>query len=121
MIEEYHRYLNPWMYKGKKWSVLIPPGVIETDFTYEFPSYFDYHARGSSYYAIISSVKNYGSATFYLDNAETPDGEWLDGSKNYKLKVPPKVPVKDFWAVTVYDLETASYIRENSKSSVRPV
>jgi hypothetical protein len=118
MIEQYHRYLNPRMYKGKKWSLLIPPGVVETDFTYEFPSYFDYHARGSSYYAIISSVKNYGSATFYLDNAETADGEWLDGSKNYKLVVPPNVPVSDFWAVTVYDLETASYIRDMSKSSI---
>jgi hypothetical protein len=118
MLEQYHRYLNPWMYEGKKWSVLIPPGVVETDFSYEFPSYFDYHARGASYYAIISSVKNYGSATFYLDNAETADGEWLDGNKNYKLVVPPNVPVNDFWAVTVYDLETASYIREKSKSSI---
>jgi hypothetical protein len=118
MLEQYHRYLNPWMYKGKKWSLLIPPGVVETDFTYEFPTYFDYHARGASYYAIISSVKNYGSATFYLDNAETADGEWLDGSKNYKLVVPPNVPIDDFWAITAYDLETASYIREMSKSSI---
>ena len=118
MIEQYHRHLNPWMYNGKKWSVLIPPGVVETDFSYEFPGYFDYHARGAVYYAIISSVKNYGSATFYLDIAETPDGEWLDGSKNYKLVVPPNVPVNDFWAVTAYDLKTASYIREMSKNSI---
>jgi hypothetical protein len=26
--------------------------------------------------------------------------------------------VKDFWAITVYDLETASYLRDKSKSSV---
>lgn len=118
MIEQYHRYLNPWMYEGKKWSLLIPPGVVETDFSYEFPNYFDYHARGASYYAIISSVKNYGSATFYLDNAETADGEWLDGNKNYRLVIPSDVPVDDFWAVTTYDLETASYIRDMSKSSI---
>ena len=118
MIEQYHRYLNPLMYEGKKWSVLIPPGVIETDFSYEFPNYFDYNARGAVYYAIISSVKNYGSATFYLDIAETSDGQWLDGSKNYKLNVPANVPVDDFWAVTVYDLETASYLRDQSISSV---
>lgn len=118
MIEQYHRHLNPWMYEGKKWSVLIPPGVVETDFSYEFPGYFDYSARGSVYYAIISSVKNYGSATFYLDNAETPDGQWLDGAKNYKLVVPPNVPINDFWAVTAYDLETASYIRDMDRSSI---
>jgi hypothetical protein len=118
MLEQYHRHLNPWMYEGKKWSVLIPPGVIETDFSYEFPSYFDYHARGASYYAIISSVKNYGSATFYLDIAETPDGKWLEGNKNYKLVMPPNVPVRNFWAITTYDLESASYIRNIEKSSI---
>ena len=118
MLEQYHRHLNPWMYEGKKWSLLLPPGVVETEMSYEFPSYFDYHARGSVYYAIITSVKNYGSATFYLDIAETADGQWLDGSKNYKLVVPPKVPVKDFWAVTAYDLISASYIRDKSKSSI---
>ena len=90
----------------------------ETDFSYEFPTYFDYHARGTSYYAIISSVKNYGSATFYLDGAETAEGQWLDGSKNYKLNVSPDVPVNDFWAVTVYDLETAAFLRDQNKSSI---
>jgi len=118
MIDEYHRVLNLPFYKGKKWSSLMPPGAVETDFSYEFASHFDYHARGALYYAVISSVKNYGTATFYLDLAETPDGEWLDGSKNYKLVVPPNVPVRDFWAVTVYDLETASYVREVAKGSV---
>ena len=118
MIEQYHRVLNPWYYEGKKWSSLTPAGDIETDWSYEFPSYFDYHARGALYYAIITGVKNYGSATFYLDLAETPDGQWLDGGKNYKLVMPPEVPVRNFWAITTYDLETASYIREIEKSSV---
>ena len=118
MLEQYHRHLNPFMYEGKKWSVIVPPGAVETELTYEYPSYYDYHARGSLYYAVITSVKNYGSATFYLDLAETPDGEWLDGGKNYKLTVPPNVPVRDFWAVTAYDLESASYIRDVEKSSI---
>lgn len=118
MIEQYHRFLNPWQYKGKKWSALVPAGDIETDWTYEFPSYYDYHARGALYYAIITGIKTYGSATFYLDLAETPDGQWLDGNKNYKLVMPPKVPVRNFWAITTYDLETASYIRNMKKSSI---
>jgi hypothetical protein len=118
MIDQYHRVLNPFIYEGKKWSALMPNGSRETDWSYEFPSYYDYHARGALYYAVISSVKNYGTATYYLDIAETADGEWLDGSKNYKLVMPAKVPVKDFWAVTTYDLESASYIRNMKKSSI---
>jgi hypothetical protein len=118
MIEQYHRHLNPWMYEGKKWSVLNPPGVIRTGFTYEFPNHFDYHARGALYYAIISSVKTYGTATFYLDCAEDKDGNWLEGGNNYKLRVPPNVPARDFWSVVVYDLETAAWIREMSKVGI---
>ena len=118
MIEQYHRVLNPFIYEGKKWSALVPNGSKETDWSYEFPSYYDYHARGSVFYAIITSVKNYGSATYYLDIAETVDGEWLDGSKNYKLVMPAKVPVRDFWAITTYDLETAALIRSMEKSSI---
>ena len=45
-------------------------------------------------------------------------GEWLDGGKNYKLVIPPNVPVRDFWAITTYDLETASYLRDIELSSV---
>lgn len=118
MIDQYHRVLNPFIYKGKKWSALVPNGSRETDWSFEYPSYYDYHARGAVYYAIITSVKNYGSATYYLDIAETPDGQWLDGSKNYKLVMPAKVPVRNFWAVTTYDLQTASYLRNIEKSSI---
>jgi hypothetical protein len=118
MIDQYHRRLTPFFYEGKKWSSLVPPGSAETEWSYEFPTHFDYTAKGALYYAIITSVKNYGSATFYLDLAETPDGEWLDGSKNYKLVMPPNVPVRDFWAITTYDLETASYLRAIEPSSI---
>ncbi len=120
MIEQYHRAgLNPWMWEGKKWSSLVPePGSRETEWSYEFPSYYDYHARGALYYAIITSVKNYGTATFYLDLAETPQNEWLHGGKNYKLVVPSDVPVENFWSITTYDLETASYLRNIEKSTI---
>ena len=39
----------------------------------------------------------------YLEAFKDKDGNWLDGSKNYKLRVPANVPVEEFWSVTVYD------------------
>jgi hypothetical protein len=118
MIDQYHRVLNPFVFEGKRWSALVPNGSRETEWSYEYPSYYDYVARGALYYAIITSVKNYGTATYYLDLAETPDGEWLDGNRNYKLNVPPNVPVRDFWSVTTYDLVTASYLRDVDPSTI---
>jgi hypothetical protein len=43
----------------------------------------------------------------YLDSKKRP----LDGSKNYKLHLPPKVPDDNFWAVTVYDTQTRSLLQ----------
>jgi hypothetical protein len=121
MIDQYHRVLNPFVFEDKKWSALVPNGSRETEWSYEYPSYYDYHARGALYYAIITSVKNYGTATYYLDLAETPDGQWLDGSKNYKLTMPANVPVRDFWSITTYDLVTASYLRDINPSTIDSV
>jgi hypothetical protein len=45
MIGQYHRALNPFIYEGKKWSALVPNGSRETEWSYEFPSYYDYHQR----------------------------------------------------------------------------
>jgi hypothetical protein len=39
------------------------------------------------------------------------DGRAFDGSKTYKLTLPKDVPVKDFWAVTLYDTQTRSQLQ----------
>ena len=35
----------------------------------------------------------------------------FDGSKTYKLHLPPKVPVNNFWAVTLYDTQTRTQLQ----------
>ncbi len=46
-------------------------------------------------------------ALAYLDgNKKT-----FDGSKNYRLRLPPNVPVNNFWAVTLYDTQTRSLLQ----------
>ena len=35
----------------------------------------------------------------------------MDGAKDYKLVVPANVPVRNFWSVEVYDVDTAAWLR----------
>ena len=48
---------------------------------------------------------DYGMA--YVDSNKQP----LDGSKTYRLRLPPNPPAKDFWALTMYDNQTRSQLQ----------
>ena len=39
------------------------------------------------------------------------DGDYLDGSKQYVLRLPADPPAKDFWSVVVYDPQTRSELQ----------
>jgi hypothetical protein len=39
----------------------------------------------------------------------------LEGSKNYKMSMPPNVPVADFWAITLYDTQTRSQLQTDQQ------
>lgn len=56
-------------------------------------------------------------AAAYQDKA----GDWLKGENTYRLRVPPKVPVADFWAVTAYDVETRALIETSQhRAEINP-
>jgi len=46
-------------------------------------------------------------ALAFLDSNDKP----FDGSKTYKLHLPPNVPVNNFWAVTLYDTQTRTQLQ----------
>ncbi|TYC62962.1 DUF1254 domain-containing protein [Marinobacter sp. BW6] len=73
---------------------------------------FYFNATGVTQ-AMAATTVGQGSdyALAYLDADKKP----LDGSKTYKLRLPPNVPVNNFWAVTLYDTQTRSLLQTGQK------
>ena len=59
-----------------------------------------------------------GLGSRYQTTYKDKDGKYLDGNKTYKLHMPPNVPVKLFWAVTVYDPWTRCEIQSQPYPSI---
>ena len=67
-----------------------------------------FHATGVTPAMDSSSV---GQGSQYMAAFVDADGKSLDGSKTYKLHLPPNIPVATFWAVTLYDNQTRSMLQ----------
>ena len=52
-----------------------------------------------------------GEGSQYLWTYHDADGNYLDGAKDYRLHVPPDIPIKNFWSVVVYDTLSRSELQ----------
>lgn len=52
-----------------------------------------------------------GSGSDYAMAYIDADGQPFDGSKTYKVTLPPNVPVNNFWSFTLYDSQTRSMLQ----------
>ncbi|HEY1301910.1 MAG TPA: DUF1254 domain-containing protein [Vicinamibacterales bacterium] len=84
----------------------------QTAFTYQTGDQLNVDDRGAMFFFACAGPKKLGAATLYLIEARDSTNALLEGGTTYRLHVPPNVPARQFWAVTVYDLETAAFIRE---------
>jgi hypothetical protein len=44
-----------------------------------------------------------GFGQVYLEASKDARGQWLDGGRTYRMRVPAGAPVKQFWSITLYD------------------
>jgi hypothetical protein len=101
-----------------KWNIPAPPIAIKTEFLWEVPNYFDVDARGITLASFFGPVAKLGAGSFYLGTFFDKNGGRLSGTNNYRLHVPANVPASDFWALTVYDVETAAFFRNSTHLTV---
>ena len=58
--------------------------------------------------SLLSTTPGVGTA--YLTGIRDKDGSYLDGGKDYRLRVPANPPAQRFWAVTAYDPTSRSLL-----------
>ena len=59
-------------------------------------------------------VKMVGIGSQYAATYKDSQGQYLDGSNNYKLNIPANPPIKDFWSIVVYDPQTRSMLETDN-------
>lgn len=99
---------EPW-WPGTHWKLPESKGA-KTGFAFMDDNALYVDERGLIFFMAFALPKKLGGATFYLAGANDSTGKPLDGQQSYRLHVPPDVPAKQYWAVTVYDLKTACFI-----------
>lgn len=60
-------------------------------------------------------AKMVGRGSQYAVVARDANGGPLDGGRNYKLRLPPNIPAKEFWSVIVYSNQTRSMLQTNQQ------
>lgn len=104
------RFPEATFWEGRRWHWLYLFDVTQRQENYdqldERATWF-YEAVGA---ASAMAIRQPGSGQVYLGVNRDARGEWLDGDYSYSLRIPANVPVRQFWSVTAYDMETRCFI-----------
>lgn len=108
----------PPFFEGTHWTFPTHPDLVKAA-SAEFKDLNEYPVdwRGTTYTYGYIGIRRLGAGQFYLINIKDKDGQSYDGSKTYRLHVPPNVPVDQYWSLTVYDRETHALVKNMNRAS----
>jgi hypothetical protein len=114
----YNAGLTPFFSTTSRWTFPAPPDLIKaTQKGYSDPNSYPVDQRGMAYSYAYIGVKRLGAGQFYTISIRDKDGDAFDGSKTYRLNVPPNVPVDQYWSITAYDRQTHALIKNMTRAS----
>ena len=98
--------------------------IIMVDPAQDLPGYSQLDERAAYFYewALISKSmvsKKPGVGQAYLGAYRDKDGHAFDGGQTYHLHVPANVPAKQFWSLTLYDVDTRCLIQNKQQIADR--
>jgi hypothetical protein len=107
---------NIYFYPGKAW---FSPGA-EGSYLWMRDGYRSLDARTMMFYVATGVtpamfVKMVGAGSQYALAAVDSDKNYFDGSKTYKVTLPPNVPAKQFWSFVLYDPQTRSELQTDEQ------
>ena len=100
---------------SKSWEIGFAGGSYE--FNNDGVSLIDSRVRFHFYATGITPAMvkpPVGAGSQYVIGLRDSEGKALDGSKTYKIHIPPNVPAKRFWDITVYDNQTRSLLQTDN-------
>ena len=104
------------LYWPKRHYVTLLQADDNRTFTFSYDDWIDIVSRAVQYFWATYVPKEMSDepATQYLAAVADKDGKLLQGDELYKVDVPSNMPVEQFWALTVYDRATFSFIYTKS-------
>ena len=95
----------------RRWQDVLTPDQ-NGNFSYVMKDWIDLDMRANRYFFATYYPRSYYSppANIYIYTMLDKDGNPIDGNKLYKIKIPKDMPVKQFWALVLYDADTWAFI-----------
>ena len=95
-------------FAGGSYEFLKQPGVRNL----EGRVLFHYYATGIT---PAMAMKTVGVGSQYAAATTDSEGKPLDGSRTYKIHLPPNIPAKNFWSFVAYDNQTRSMLQTDQQ------